>query len=54
MFTAIHPNFYLDAAPYLLTGVDLPPTNPEVERGSGDRLPIRPSLLNSNSKPRDE
>ena len=37
VFTAIHPNFYPDAAPYLLTGVDLPPTNPEVERGSGGR-----------------
>ncbi len=35
VFTAIHPNFYPDAAPYLLTGVDLPPTNPKVERGSG-------------------
>ena len=42
VFTAIHPNFYPDAAPYLLTGVDLPPTNPEVERGSGGRLPIGP------------
>ena len=35
VFTAIHPNFYPDAAPYLLTGVDLPPTNPKFERGSG-------------------
>jgi hypothetical protein len=35
VFTAIHPNFYPDAAPYLLTGVDLPPTNPKVDRGSG-------------------
>lgn len=42
VFTAIHPNFYPDAAPYLLTGVDLSPTNPEVERGSGGRLPIGP------------
>ena len=42
LFTAIHPNFYPDAAPYLLTGVELPPPNPEVERGNGDRLPIGP------------
>ena len=41
-FTGIHPNFYPDTAPYLLTGVELSPTNPEVERGSGDRLPIGP------------
>ena len=42
VFTAIRPNFYPDAAPYLLTGVELPPANPEVERGSGDRLPKGP------------
>ena len=42
VFTAIHPNFYPDAAPYLLTGVDFTPTNPEVERCGGDRLPIGP------------
>ena len=25
VFTAMHPNFYPDTAPYLLTGVELPP-----------------------------
>ena len=57
VFTAIHPNFYSDAAPYLLTVVDLPPTNPKVERGSGGRLPIGPleeeqALAKKSSDPR--
>jgi hypothetical protein len=41
VFTAIHPNFYSDAAPYLLTGVDLPPTNPEVETAAAIACPSR-------------